>query len=60
MKTLSARLRRDDSGMSTAEYAVGTVGACGLAGVLTKLAQTDWFQNIVQDVIGQVTQWLPF
>lgn len=60
MKTLSTRLRRDDSGMSTAEYAVGTVGACGLAGVLTKLAQTDWFQNIVQDVIGQVTEWLPF
>lgn len=60
MKTLTARFRRDDTGMSTAEYAVGTVGACGFGGVLTKLAQSDWFQGIVQDVIGQVTQWLPF
>lgn len=60
MKKLTARFRRDDTGMSTAEYAVGTVGACGLAGVLTKLAQTDWFQGIVQGVIGKVTEWLPF
>lgn len=60
MNTLIARLRRDDTGMSTAEYAVGTVGACGLAGVLTKLAQTDWFQGLVKGVIGNITEWLPF
>ncbi|MGH3360520.1 MAG: DUF4244 domain-containing protein [Nocardioidaceae bacterium] len=60
MKKLTARLRRDDAGMSTAEYAVGTVGACGLAGVLTKLAQSDWFGTVVKDVISNVTEWLPF
>src|SRR5699024_514829 len=60
MKTFSRRLRRDDSGMSTAEYAVGTVGACGLGGVLTKLAQSDWFGGLVKDIVGNITEWLPF
>ena len=27
----------DEAGMSTAEYAVGTVAACGFAGLLLKL-----------------------
>ncbi|UPK75505.1 DUF4244 domain-containing protein [Nocardioidaceae bacterium SCSIO 66511] len=60
MKTLTARFRRDDSGMSTAEYAVGTVGACGLGGVLVKLAQSPWFGDLVKGVIDNVTNWLPF
>ena len=60
MKKFIGRLRRDDAGMSTAEYAVGTVGACGLGGVLVKLAQTDWFNGLVKNIIGNVTEWLPF
>lgn len=60
MKTFIGRLRRDESGMSTAEYAVGTVGACGLAGVLIKLAQSDWFGGLVKDIVGNITEWLPF
>ncbi len=60
MKSFIGRLRRDDSGMSTAEYAVGTVGACGLGGVLVKLAQTDWFSGLVKDIVGNITEWLPF
>lgn len=60
MKTFIGRLKRDDSGMSTAEYAVGTVGACGLGGVLIKLAQTDWFNGLVKDIVGNITEWLPF
>ena len=60
MKTLIARFRRDDSGMSTAEYAVGTVGACGFAGVLTELAKSDWFQGMVKGILDNVTDWLPF
>ncbi len=51
---------RDDSGMTTAEYAVGTVGACGLGGVLLQIAQSDWFGTLVQDIIGRVVSWLPF
>ena len=31
------RRMADDAGMTTAEYAVGTVAACGFAGVLLKL-----------------------
>lgn len=60
MKSLTVRRHRDDAGMSTAEYAVGTVGACGLGGTLVKLAQSDWFGNLVKGVIDNVTQWLPF
>ncbi len=51
---------RDDKGMTTAEYAVGTVGACGVAGVLLQIAQSDWFSSLMQDIIGQVVNWLPF
>jgi hypothetical protein len=36
MEELRRRLA-DDAGMSTAEYAVGTVAACGFAGILLKL-----------------------
>jgi len=46
--------------MTTAEYAVGTVGACGLGGVLLKIAESDWFGALVQDIIGRAVHWLPF
>jgi hypothetical protein len=37
-----ATVLRDDSGLTTAEYAVGTVAACGLGGGLLKiLTSTD-------------------
>lgn len=39
--TLVSKMRRDDRGMTTAEYAVGTVAACGFAGVLLKLLTSD-------------------
>ena len=60
--TLSTRLRRrrDERGMTTSEYAVGTVGACGVAGVLYELAKTDFFQNLLSDVIGRIWDLLPF
>ncbi len=31
----------DDAGMTTAEYAVGMIAACGFAGVLVKLLASD-------------------
>jgi hypothetical protein len=34
---LLSRVGRDDSGMSTAEYAVGTVAACGFGAALYKV-----------------------
>jgi hypothetical protein len=51
MNTLRRRLRRDD-GMTTAEYAVGTVAACGFAGVLIELLGSDWIQELLKSVIG--------
>lgn len=39
------RMARAEDGMTTAEYAVGTVAACGFAGLLLKLLTS-------QDVLG--------
>jgi len=52
--------RRGERGMTTSEYAVGTVGACGVAGVLYELANTGFFQNLFSDVISNVWELLPF
>ncbi|HLK95986.1 MAG TPA: DUF4244 domain-containing protein [Nocardioidaceae bacterium] len=52
--------RRDERGMTTSEYAVGTVGACGVAGVLYELANTGFFQNLLTDVISGIWDLLPF
>ena len=41
----------DDAGMTTAEYAVGTVAACGFSGVLYKVLTSDSVINLVKDVI---------
>lgn len=50
----------DEAGMSTAEYAVGTVGACTFGGVLVKIAQSDWFGDLVKDVLDIIPSILPF
>lgn len=50
MRSTIARLRRDD-GMTTAEYAVGTVAACGFGGVLIKLLTSDSVVNLLSDLI---------
>ncbi len=48
--------RRDDIGMTTAEYAVGTVGACGIAGVLMTLVKSDWFGDLIKSIFEFVLQ----
>ena len=40
-----------DDGMTTAEYAVGTVAACGFSGVLYKILTSETVINLVKDVI---------
>ncbi|MBC9227135.1 DUF4244 domain-containing protein [Aeromicrobium sp. 636] len=52
--------RADERGMSTSEYAVGTLGACTIGGVLVKIGQSDWFGDLLQDVIGKIPDLLPF
>lgn len=58
MKKLMSR--KNELGMSTAEYAVGTVGACTIGSVLVKVGQSDWFGELVRDVIGKIPDILPF
>jgi len=41
----------DEAGMTTAEYAVGTVAACGFAGVLFKLLTSDAVVTLLSDVV---------
>lgn len=41
-----------EEGMSTAEYAVGTVAACGFGGILVKLLSSP----DVQALLGQVIE----
>jgi hypothetical protein len=42
----------DESGMTTAEYAVGTVATCGVGGLLFKLPTSDTFFELLRSVFG--------
>ena len=53
MRLLMARLNRlarTDEGMATAEYAVGTVAACGFSSVLYKLLTSDSIGSLLSNV----------
>jgi Protein of unknown function (DUF4244) len=51
---------RGEAGMNTAEYAVGTVSACGFAGLLYKLLTSDLGESILTSILEKVTGLLPF
>jgi uncharacterized protein DUF4244 len=51
MRARFAGLRRSDRGMTTAEYAVGTVAACGFGSILYKLLTSDQVRQMLSDVI---------
>jgi Flp pilus assembly pilin Flp len=51
MKTIMQRFIRDERGLSTAEYAVGTVAVAGLGGVLAKLLMSDTVRDMIWNVI---------
>lgn len=42
-----------EAGMSTAEYAVGTVAACGFSGVLYKVITSPQVLDLLRAVIGR-------
>jgi hypothetical protein len=44
-----------ERGMTTAEYTVGTLGACSVAAILIKLAQTQWFGDLIKDLLSNIT-----
>ncbi|MGH3326983.1 MAG: DUF4244 domain-containing protein [Streptomycetales bacterium] len=48
-----------DRGMSTAEYAVGTVAAVGFAGVLYKVVTSDAVMGALSDIVRRALA-LPF
>lgn len=51
IETMRRRISSDE-GMTTAEYAVGTVAACGFAGTLLELLNSDWVQELLKSVIS--------
>ena len=52
MAVRRAHRLRSDSGMTTAEYAVGTVAACGFGGILFKVITSPEVLGLLRDVIG--------
>jgi Protein of unknown function (DUF4244) len=53
-KIVKQKLRNalmSESGMTTAEYAVGTIAAAGLGGVLLKLLTSPEFQALIWKII---------
>ncbi len=52
--------RRDEQGMTTAEYAVGTVSACSFAGILYKILTSEFGQQLLQSLLSKVMDILPF
>lgn len=54
------RRHAHEGGMSTSEYAVGTLGACTIGGVLVKIGQSEWFGELVRDVLDNIPNLLPF
>jgi len=50
MTAIRTALRRDD-GMTTAEYAVGTVASCGFAGLLYEVLTSDFVMGLLKAMI---------
>ncbi|WP_425588391.1 DUF4244 domain-containing protein [Streptomyces tremellae] len=48
-----ARRPRSDAGMTTAEYAMGTISACAFAAVLYKVVTGSTVQGALQSLIGR-------
>jgi hypothetical protein len=50
-RTTWSRVRRGDDGMTTAEYAVGTVAACAFGGALYKLVTSSSVAGMLSDLL---------
>ncbi len=49
-------VRTSDTGAATAEYAVVTVAAAGLGGILIKLLTSDWFMSVLKTIFEWVVK----
>lgn len=47
-----------DNGMTTAEYAVGTIAAAGLGGVLLKMLTSPEVQDLIWKILQQAFSFL--
>jgi hypothetical protein len=52
MSRLIAAVRSSDEGMSTAEYAVGTVAACGFGALLFKILTSGFARSLLEGLIS--------
>ena len=51
IRRVVARVQREDAGMTTVEYAVGTVAAAGFGGLLIRLLMSEEARNLVWGLI---------
>ena len=58
MHQIVARFMKQEDGLSTAEYAVGTVAAAGLGGVLIKLLTSPEVRELIWGVLSRAFQSL--
>ncbi|MDO5724407.1 MAG: DUF4244 domain-containing protein [Flaviflexus sp.] len=49
-----ATIEDPEAGMATAEYAVGTVAATSLGGILVWIFEQDWFRELLSNVFRNV------
>ncbi|MGI5503505.1 DUF4244 domain-containing protein [Lentzea sp. CA-135723] len=49
-------LLKDDSGMSTVEYAIGTLAAAAFAALLYVIITSDGFRNLVEELIRRALE----
>lgn len=58
MKSPMNELLTNEEGMTTAEYAVGTVAAAGLGGVLLKMLTSPEVQDLIWKIVQQAFSFL--
>ncbi|WP_028810417.1 DUF4244 domain-containing protein [Streptomyces flavidovirens] len=56
---LVSRATGGDAGMTTSEYAMGTIAACAFAAVLYKVVTSDMVSSALQAVVGRALN-VPF
>jgi len=56
MRRAMMKVLKQDEGLSTAEYAVGTVAAAGLGGILIKVLTSPEVRDLIWGVIKQAFQ----
>lgn len=58
MKSLIDKAITNEEGMTTAEYAVGTVAAAGLGGLLLKMLTSPEVQDLIWKIVQQAFSFL--